>query len=298
MISGRPIKEGVGDWVLLGAPVYTLAGYRGMGEAPDSLRKAGLSEIGGAADLGNVSLPPLKKDVTDGRTKNLGHFREATAKIYAASRSLDAERVIVVGGECSETVGATAGLGEAFGGRPGMLWLDAHGDFNTPETSPSGYVGGMCLALACGRARGLRLGVEDEKLPLTEERLVHVGSRALDPPEVAALTSSPAKLFTSQQVKKSGAADVAEEAARHLDNRSDWIICHLDVDVIDPKFVSAVDYPTPGGLTLEETALIIRELNGTKKLRVLELAAYNPSKDRAARSAATINELMRKSLAP
>ena len=296
MINDRPVEEGVDDWVLLGVPVYTLAGYRGMGDAPGALRKLGFPTLFDAVDLGDVKLPPLKKDVAVGRTKNLDHFRDATAKIHSASMSLQAQKVIVLGGECSETVGVTAGLGEALGGRPGMLWLDAHGDFNTPETSPSGYIGGMCLAMVCGRVRGLGLGVGDEKLSLAEERLVHVGSRALDQPEVAALSSSPAKLYTSQQVKKSGAADVAEEAARHLDNRSDWIVCHLDVDVVDPELMPAVNYPTPGGLTMEDTTRMIRALDATGKLRAVEVAAYNPSKDRGGRSARTLLELLRSSL--
>ena len=284
------------DWAVLGVPVYTIAGYSGMGEAPTALRKAGLLRTAGGKDLGNVEIPLLKKDVLEGRTKNLTHFRESTSRIYSASKSCESNRVLFVGGECSETVGAMAGLAESFGGKPGMLWLDAHGDFNIPETSPSGYIGGMCLALACGRAPSLDLGLGDRRFPLAEERLVHVGSRALDQPEIEAFNSSPARLITSQQVKKTGASDVAEEAARHLDNRSDWIACHLDVDVVDPAFIPSVNYPTPGGLTVDEASIIVRAVLKTGKLRVLELAAYNPSKDRGGSSAERLLELVGKIL--
>jgi len=286
----------VSDWAVLGVPVYTIAGYSGMGEAPTALRKAGLLRTAGGKDLGNVEIPLLKKDVLEGRTKNLTHFRESTSRIYSASKSCESNRVLFVGGECSETVGAMAGLAESFGGKPGMLWLDAHGDFNIPETSPSGYIGGMCLALACGRAPSLDLGLGDRRFPLAEERLVHVGSRALDQPEIEAFNSSPARLITSQQVKKTGASDVAEEAARHLDNRSDWIACHLDVDVVDPVFIPSVNYPTPGGLTVDEASIIVRAVLKTGKLRVLELAAYNPSKDRGGSSAERLLELVGKIL--
>jgi arginase len=284
---------GVGGWTILGVPLYTLADSRGLGDSPGALRKAGLGVVGGGSDLGDVEIPQLKKDVLEGKTKNLTHFREATSRIYTMVRSLQTERVVVVGGECSETVGTMAGLAEAFGRRPGMLWLDAHGDFNTPETSPSGYIGGMCLALACRRAAttGLDLGIGEP--PLADERLVHVGSRVLDPAEVVAFNASPAKLYTSQQVKKSGAAEVAQDVARHLDNRSDWIVCHLDVDVIDPESIPSVNYPTPGGLTLEETATILTGLRGTQKLRALELTAYDASKDRSGSSANRIVELMK-----
>jgi len=282
------------EWALLGVPIYTLSSYRGMGDAPIALRKGGLAEsLGSPLDSGDVEIPRLKKDMAEGKTRNLTHFRNATSLTYARTKASKQERLLILGGECSETVGVMAGLAEAYGGKPGMLWLDAHGDFNIPETSPSGYIGGMCLAFACGMAPGLDLGTGQAPPPLAGERLVHVGSRALDPPEVAAFNSSPAKLFTAQQVKKTGAADVAEEAARHLDNRSDWIACHLDVDVIDPGLIPSVNYPTPGGLTLEETSMIIRKLIGTGKTRALELAAYNPSKDRGAASAKRIIELMK-----
>ncbi len=281
------------DWVIVGVPAYTLASYKGMGGGPGALRKAGIARaLGVAADLGDVEIPPLKKDTLEGKVKNLAHVRDATSRIYGAVKSVREGRVLLVGGECSETVGAVGGLAEAFGGKPGMLWMDAHGDFNTPETSPSGYIGGMCLAMACGRGPSFTAELGGRGPPLAEERLVHVGARALDPPEVTAFNDSPAKLFTSQQVKKVGAADVGEEAARHLDNRSDWIACHLDVDVVDPVHIPAVNYQTPGGLTLDEASMIVRALAKTGKMRALEVAAYNSSKDRRGRSAGEIVRLL------
>jgi arginase len=284
----------MGDWSLLGVPLYTLARYKGMGDAPPALRKAGLGRaLGDPIDGGDVELPLLEKDVTEGKVKNLSHFKDATSRIYNATKSIQAEQVFIVGGECSATVGSLAGLAEVFGGKPGMLWMDAHGDFNTPETSPSGYIGGMCLAMACGRSQGLGLELGGHGRPLGEECLVHVGSRALDPSEVAAFNASPAKLFTAQHVRKTGAADVAEEAARHLSNRSDWIVCHLDVDIVDPEIIPSVNYPTPGGLTLEETTMIIRTLLRTEKMRVLDIAAYNAAKDRHGSSARKIVDLMK-----
>ena len=293
MIRRRFPASAVSEWALLGVPLYTLSRYKGTGVAPGALREAGLA---GAyelrTDLGDVGIPPLKDDLTEGRIENLSHFRDATSRTYAATRRLKQRLLLILGGECSETVGVMAGLAEAYGGKPGMLWLDAHGDFNIPETSPSGYIGGMCLAMACGMAPGLDLGIGQSPPPLAGERLVHVGSRALDPPEVAAFNSSPAKLFTAQQVKKMGAADVAEEAARHLDNRSDWIACHLDVDVVDPGLIPSVNYPTPGGLTIEETSIVVGKLIGTGKLRVIEVAAYDPSKDKRAASAKRIVGLL------
>lgn len=283
-------------WALLGVPLYTVAGYRGMSEAPSVLRGAGLARIAGASnDLGDVSLQRLSTDVVEGRVKNLAHFKKATSVIYEATRSAKAERLVVLGGECSETVGVMAGLAGAFKGKAGMLWLDAHGDFNTPETSSSGYIGGMCLAMATGRNPwpGLDLGAP----PLADERLVHVGSRALDPPERKAFRSSKVKLVSSQQVRKRGASEAARDAARLLEDASDWIACHLDVDVVDPRQIGAVNYPEPGGVGLEGASKIVRAVMKTGKVKAVEVTAYNPSLDPKGASARRIARLLEVALA-
>ena len=283
--------------VLMGVPLYTASGHQGMGVAPKRLRGEGIIRAtGDPMDLGDVSLPELTIDVLDGRTKNLEYFGKASRQIYGKTREIDAEKAIILGGECSIASGVIAGLSQQFGGRPGILWMDAHGDFNTPETTPSGYIGGMALAMACGRGPDVMPDVEGGRPLIAEERLVHVGSRALDPPEVSAFNESPAKLFTSQQVKKLGAADVADEAARHLDNRSDWIICHLDVDVVDPGTIPAVTYPAPDGLTISEVAMIVRTLHRTGKVKVFQVTAYNASNDPRGESAHAVVDMVRQSL--
>ena len=281
---------------LIGAPVYTLADYEGMGHAPAVLRRKGLVGALHVKDLGDVGLPPLRKDVVEGRVKNLSHFKECTSRIYDRTRTLQAERLVVVGGECSETVGTMAGAAEAFGGKAGMLWMDAHGDFNTPQTSPSGYIGGMCLAMACGRAPGLGIELGKNAPPIAEERLVHVGSRALDEPEMESFGSSPATMLAAPQVKKAGAESTAKNIVKHLERSSDWIVCHLDLDVIDPTLFPSVNYPAPGGLDLEDVAVIIEGVVATGKLRVLEVVAYNESKDRDGSGAKTVVDLVRKVL--
>lgn len=279
----------MGGWTLVGVPLYTIAGYRGMGEAPTALRRGGLGRaVDVSDDLGDVALPELKEDAVEGRVKNLGHFRESTSAAYGALKSVDAERVMVLGGECSETVGVMAGLAGSFGGKAGMLWMDAHGDFNTPATSRSGFIGGMCLAMAAGRGPWLLPGAP----PLAEERLVHVGSRALDPPEAEAFRSSPATVVSSRQVKSGGASDAAE-AVRRLGDGSDWVACHLDLDAVDPELIGAVNYPEPGGLSLEETSAVIRALMKTGKVRAVEVAAYNPLLDRDGASLRSIMRLLK-----
>ncbi len=159
--------------------------------------------------------------------------------------------------------------------------MDAHGDFNTPEnpeTTPSGFIGGMCLAFTYGRGPRLSPDIEASRPLLDEERVVHVGSRALDPGEDEALLN-PVKLFSAKDVKKKGATEVARKAAKHLSDSSDWIIAHLDVDVLDPSVMPGVHFPEPGGLTSQDILEIFRALHSTGKLKVIDLTAYNPAGD-------------------
>ncbi len=175
-------------------------------------------------------------------------------------------------------MGSVAGLKRVYGGKPGIVWMDAHGDFNTSETTPSGFIGGMPLAVACGRGPRLPEDFESAMPLLEEEKVVHVGSRSFDPGEDEALRSS-VKVFDAGEVRKRGAREVVRQAARVLDGSSDWIIAHLDVDVLDPLIMPGVNFPESKGLTDSDVLRIFRELKSTGKLRVVDLTAYNPLMD-------------------
>ncbi len=281
---------------VVGVPIYTLAKYNGMGNSAGKLRKAGLLTALGSPvlDEGDVDLPRLDKDVIEGGVRNFAHFRDATARIAGSLREINGERVVLLGGECSLVVGGLAGFAETFKGKPGMLWMDAHGDFNTPESSPSSYIGGMCLAMACGKVPNL--GVSTDHQPLVEEeRLVHIGSRALDQPEVKAFESSPARLMGMEDFKRLGVRKAAAEAAKRLADRSDWLVVHLDVDVVDPQYLLAVNYPTPGGMKPAEASALVKALDATGKLKVVDIAAYNPSLDDDGSSATAVVQIVRES---
>jgi len=117
-----------------------------------------------------------------------------------------------------------------------MLWMDAHGDFNSPQTTPSGFVGGMCLVLACGRGPPLSRETEEGRGPLlAEEAVVHLGSRALDRLEERAMKESEIALISAKELRKGGDADCGRRAAKLLSDRCDWCVLHIDLDVIDPR---------------------------------------------------------------
>jgi len=204
-----------------------------------------------------------------------------THTVLRASSKVDSDDfVFCLGGECTFIVGTVAGFKTKFKGNPGILWVDAHGDFNTPETTISGFIGGMCLAFTCGRGPKLTAAVENARPLLNEENVVHLGSRSLDPLESRAMKSSRLRLYSSSEAHEIGVPKVAREAAEHLAERSDWIICHLDVDSIDPTIIPAVNFPEQEpGLSIEEVRTVVHELLSTGKLKVFDLAAYNPVLD-------------------
>jgi len=289
---------------LMGLPIYSLTKYRGMGEAVGALRSAGMAETLAKSathftDLGNLPLSRITEDRGPPNLKNFPQFlRDMGAAQVLASKVGPDDFVFCLGGECTLVTGTLAGFKGRFKGKPGMLWVDAHGDFNTPETTASGFLGGMPLAFACGRGPRLNQNIENARPLLEEENVVHLASRALDPLESRAMSSSPMKLYPASTVHKEGASKIATQAAAYLSDHSDWITCHLDVDSIDPTIVPAVNYPEPAGLTLEEIRTVVKALQTTGKLKVFNLTAYNPTFDRDHASAQKLVTMVAELMAP
>lgn len=269
----------------VGIPFYSLAKYQGMGNAVQNLRDAGIvqrlrSGSVQVRDIGDVECPRIDSDHGPRNLRNFEEFIEGTRRVRdKLLKEADGSALtFCLGGECTFIVGSVASLKRVYGGKPGIVWMDAHGDFNTPETTPSGFIGGMPLALACGRGPRLTDDIESSRPLLEENRVVHVGSRALDPGEGEALKST-ATVFDARDFKKKGAKEVARQTAKILNRSSDWIIAHLDVDVLDPSIMPGVNFPESQGLTDSDVLQIFRELKSTGKLRVVNLTAYNPLKD-------------------
>jgi arginase len=270
----------------IGLPLCTRSKNKGMAAAVKVLREARVTDslrknFGAFQDAGDVRLSEIDADSGPKNLTNFPQFLQDTETVRSAVGRVDAEGLVFgLGGECSICVGTLAGLKPKVKGKPGVIWIDAHGDFNTPETTPSGFIGGMCLALACGRGPRLNGITQDGKPLLSEENVVHVASRALDPLESENMSSSPMKIYSAATLRKQGIASTVNLAATSLADRCDWITCHLDVDSIDPEIMSAVDFPERYGLSFEEAKAIVRAVLGTGKLKLFELAGYDPTLDR------------------
>jgi arginase len=269
----------------IGLPLSTRSKDRGMAMAVKELRETGITDglrkkAVAFLDSGDVSLSEVYTDSGPKNLTNFPHFVQDTESIRSALGRVDAEGLVFcLGGECSICVGTLAGLKTKIKGTPGIIWIDAHGDFNTPETTPSGFIGGMCLALACGRGPKLNDITRDGKPLVNEENVVHLASRALDPQESENMSSSPMKICSTSSLREEGITSTANLTTA-LADQCDWIACHLDVDSLDPKIMPAVNFPEQDGLTFEETKAIVGAVQSTGKLKLFELAGYNPTLDR------------------
>lgn len=200
---------------LIGLPFYSLAKYRGMGLAVKALRELGIANIvkekaSSFRDLGDVRLSEIEADSGPPNLRNFPQYLDDTDSVLRASSQVDSDDfVFCLGGECTFIAGTLAGFKTKFKGKPGILWMDAHGDFNTPETTISGFIGGMCLASACGRGPKLSADIESARPLMDEENVVHLVSRALDPLEEKAMRSSPMKLYPASEAHRAGIAKVA-----------------------------------------------------------------------------------------
>lgn len=213
--------------------------------------------------------PPDPADPSD--SAELAAMREAVHEGLAewVRRCLErGERPVSIAGDCCSALGMLAGLRRG-GGEPSLLWFDAHGDFNTPETSPSGFLGGMPLAILVGRGDDtLRraLGLE----PFAEERVVLTDARALDPLERDLLESS-------RVVHRPRLADLADPALAPLPDGPLWV--HFDADVVDAAESPGHRYPASGGPSAETVRAVFRRIAETGRLAAVSVSSWEPELD-------------------
>jgi len=183
--------------------------------------------------------------------------------------------VVVLAGNCNSCLGTLAGLDD-----PGIVWLDAHGDFNTPETTISGALEGMSLAIATGHCHP-----ELMARPVPEENVVLAATRSLDPLEEVRLRESRIKL---------AALDALPRAVDPLAARVKTIYLHLDLDVLDPAVSPGVNFSESGGISPEQLFGAVRHVISTGKLGAVAIANFNPDGDRENRTLGIIQELIKR----
>lgn len=195
---------------------------------------------------------------------------------------------LVLSGNCNATIGVLAGLTHP-GQRVGLIWLDAHGDFNTPDIDTSGFLDGHGLAMAVGRCWQTLTGAVPGFHPLLEQHVLLAGARSLDDAEQAALMESGVQWLLPEQARD---AQVTAAALDHLADMVDVLHFHVDLDVHDPSIAPANSYAEPDGLLADDVHRLLRHSAERTPVISATLASYDPAFDQAWRMRDTALGLM------
>jgi len=288
---------------IIGAPLDLGQTRRGVDMGPSAIRYAGLDErltgIGlTVSDRGNVVTPvPEALALVDDRARYLPEILAACAELAALVEGTVREgaRPLVLGGDHAIAIGTLAGLAAAAGQPGGAIWIDAHADINTPETSPSGNVHGMPLAAALGREPQW-FAHDRLTLPaLDPSRVALVGIRSLDPGERAFLREAGIRVFTMSDIDRIGIERTMREALDRVAGPG-FVHVSLDLDSLDPEVAPGVGTPVPGGLTYREAHLACELIAESGVAGSFEVVESNPILDRENRTALTAVELVASAL--
>ena len=287
---------------VIGAALDLGAGRRGVDMGPSAIRYAGLddrlAELGYEyVDRGNVETPVAEAvAVEDERARFLPQIK-ATSERIAELVERDSRAgylPIVLGGDHSVALGTLAGLRRAHG-PGGVVWIDAHGDLNSPETSPSGNVHGMVLAAALGLA-GKRFEEDGWGLPaVAPGRVALVGVRALDEGERELLGRLEARVFTMSDVDRLGVERAIREALAHVAGPG-FLHVSLDMDAVDPDVAPGVGTPVRGGLSYREAHLALELVAESGLASSLDVVEVNPILDRENQTGKLAGELVASAL--
>lgn len=278
---------------IIGVRIDLGAGRRGVDMGPSALRKAGLRSIlrdlgYDVHDDGNIHCDePEAHQIRDPKLKYLPLIQVAMTELAARVENalVAGELPLVLGGDHSIAIGTIAGVAGHFkktGKKLGMIWIDAHGDSNTAETTPSGNIHGMPQAIAFGR--GARELVEIGGFADGEEKLdpacsAVIGARDLDRLEKEVMRDIGYHVFTMDQIDRRGIYDVAREAIEIAGQGTDGIHVSFDVDGMDPSVAPGVGTPVMGGLSYRETHTLMEVIAESGRMVSLEVAEVNPILD-------------------
>lgn len=293
---------------VIGVPMDLGQTRRGVDMGPSAVRYAGLYERLGelgfsVEDAGNIPVPVRDQksvrahyaNVAAGAIRHLPEVMAACREIYARAAAMagQSDFPIFLGGDHSIAIGTVAGVAAAQQGNGGLglIWVDAHGDFNTPETTPSGNIHGMPVAALTGRGLPELVNLGHDGPKLRPQDVVLVGIRDLDARERLELASSGIMVFTMRDVDELGMATVARRALARLNHLPNLHVS-FDMDVLDPDEAPGVGTPVPGGLTFREAHLLLEILAESHKVTSMDLVEINPILDEGNRTAELAVELI------
>ena len=286
---------------IIGVPMDLGAGRRGVDMGPSAIRIAGigprLHDLGyKVVDEGDLAIRTQEEQrVKDPHAKYLPEIARVVRVL-----GLKVERIVrkgdfpvVLGGDHSIAIGTISGLAAAARRRKkkvGVLWIDAHGDFNTPESSPSGNIHGMPLAVCCGIGPRILRAVCGSFRKVEPRNVAIIGLRNVDRVERENLIKAGIRIFTMEEIDKFGVHKVMKRALHEM--AVDHLHVSFDLDSVDPVYAPGVGTPVKGGLDYREAHLIMEMLAESKRMSSLELVEVNPILDNRNQSAEFAVELV------
>jgi arginase len=272
---------------ILGVPLDLGQGRRGVDMGPSAVRAAGLNSALKALghqveDAGNIPVKiPEMQHFGDRHAKYLREIAETCQEVaHRSYQALEAGCLpLSLGGDHSVAVGTIAGASKFFRDRGqdiGCLWIDAHADMNTPDSSPTGNVHGMPFAASLGLGPDALTKIFGYAPKLKPEKCVLIGARDLDGRERRQVRDSGIHVFTMRAIDEQGMRGVMEKALAIATADTAGFLCSFDMDVVDPDEAPGVGTPVRGGITFREAHLAMEMIADSRKMVALDLVEINP----------------------
>jgi len=288
---------------IIGAPLDLGAGRRGVDMGPSAVRVANLNrrlaELGYVVeDLGNVPVvQPESEPEGLPQAKYLHQITDTCMRLAEMVETAIGQNKfpLVLGGDHSIAVGTVSGLSKYFRAQKqkiGVIWIDAHTDMNTPDTSPSGNVHGMPLACCIGAGPEELSRIFGYSPKVDPANVALVGIRSVDGRERNNVQHSGVHVFTMRDIDERGLGTVIEEAIRIASSGTAGFHVSLDMDAVDPQEAPGVGTPVRGGITYREAHLAMEILNDAERVVSMEVVEVNPVIDEANRTAILAVELV------
>jgi arginase len=305
MIAGGFLRQQIRSLTVVGAPVEIGANGAGSALGPSALRMIGLLGTLGklgckVIDHGDLMSAASAEPVLvcsgerERRPPEVAWWISSLSKVaYELAR--DEHVPIFLGGDHSLAMGSIDGIARAYaekGNELFVLWLDAHPDFNTPSTSPSGNLHGMSLAFLCGEPGFERVLRIRSREAINPSRVFLLGIRSVDTGEGEVIRRRSVNLVEMREIRERGVATSIRQILETVAEHHGVLHVSLDADFVDPEFIPAVNVPVAGGMTCAEAQLIMHMLNESGLVVALDVAELNPLLDADGRSARTIAELV------
>jgi arginase len=278
---------------IIGVPIDLGADRRGVDMGPSAIRYAHLQskleDLGYTVqDEGNIEVAIAEMcKITNSKLKYVDCIVPMSRRIAGAvATSIQAKNFpLVLGGDHSLSIGSVRGA--ARNRKIGVIWIDAHADFNTAETTPSGNIHGMSLAILAGQGHKSLVQLWDESVPVIDpSKIAIIGARDLDSGEKENLGKAGSMVMGMEQIDRYGMVSVIEKAIERVSRDVDGIYLSLDMDALDPQHAPGVGTPVPAGLTQREAHLACELIAETNKLIGMDLVEVNPILDGQNKTAA------------